>query len=249
MRLENSFIGADGVGPATERSIWTSGVRHWDEFDPAVAEGVGPTRAESVERFLEAARRRLDRRDAGFFVDALPDTERWRLYENFRDGACFFDIETTGLDSGRHDVTTVSFHRDGSTTTLVRGDDLTPDAVRAQFEAADLLVTYNGRRFDVPFLEDALDIEVTTPHLDAMRVCHALDLTGGLSAAERALGVERDRRDIEGRDAVRLWREHQAGRDGALETLVSYNRADTVNLRAVLDEAVTRLDTRTWPDG
>lgn len=244
MRLENSFIGAEGVGEVTERTLWEAGVTHWSEFD---GETVGPTRAANIRSFLETATDRLADRDAAFFTDALPDTERWRLYENFRDRACFFDIETTGLDPQRNRVTTVSFHTDGDTRTLVRGDDLTPAAVAAELDRADLLVTYNGSRFDIPFLESTLDVSVRTPHLDAMRVCHALDLTGGLTSAESALGVERSRPDISGRDAVRLWREHESGVDGALETLIEYNREDTINLRAVMDAAVTELDDRLFP--
>lgn len=244
VRLENSFIGADGVGEVTERRLWEAGVTHWEEFE---GDAVGPTRAANIRSFLETATERLAERDAAYFVRSLPDKERWRLYENFRDGTCFFDIETTGLDSQRDRVTTVSFHRDGETTTLVRGDDLTPAAVQAEFNAADLLVTYNGARFDIPFLESELDLTVSTPHLDAMGVCHTLDLTGGLTTAESALGVERTRPDISGRDAVRLWREHEAGSDGALETLIAYNREDTVNLRAVMDEAIAELATKRFP--
>lgn len=244
MRVENSFIGADGIGEVTERSLWEAGVTHWSAFDGSV---VGPSRAANIEAFLESAWDRLEAGDAGYFATALPDRERWRLYENFRDEACFFDIETTGLDPGRHEVTTVSFYLDGRTQTLVRGDDLTPARVTAELEAAPLLVTYNGRRFDIPFLEEALDVTVETPHLDAMRPCHALDLTGGLAAAEAAFDIERDRPDLSGRDAVRLWREHEAGVDGSLETLIDYNREDTETLQTVMDRAVARLDDRRFP--
>jgi uncharacterized protein YprB with RNaseH-like and TPR domain len=244
VRLEKSFIGAQGVGEVTERSLWEAGVTHWEEFR---GREVGPTRAANIETFIETARDRLAAQDATYFVDRLPDSARWRLYENFREDACFFDIESTGLDKRRDKVTTVTFLRDGDRTTLVRGDDLTAQAVQAELDTAELLVTYNGSRFDIPFLETSLDVTVETPHLDAMGVCHALGLTGGLSAAESALGIDRARPDISGRDAVRLWREYEAGRDGALETLVEYNQEDTVNLRRVMDAAVNHLDERLFP--
>jgi len=60
-------------------------------------------------------------------------------------------------------VTTVSFHRDGETTTLVAGEDLTAERLREQFADASLLATFNGARFDVPFLETAFDIGSTRP--------------------------------------------------------------------------------------
>ena len=239
MRVENSFIGVDGVGEQTERSIWEQGVTHWDGFEPRV---VGGKRGDRIASFIDEGRDRLAAADVGFFDGAFPSGERWRLYQTFPDQTCFFDIETTGLDQHRNQVTTVSLHQDGDTRTLVAGDDLTAANLRAAFADADLLVTFNGKRFDVPFLEANFDVDLQRPHLDLMYTCKQLGLSGGLKQVEQDVGIERDRPDISGRDAVRLWREHEQGRDGALDTLVSYNREDTVNLRTLADEVTRQLD-------
>jgi uncharacterized protein YprB with RNaseH-like and TPR domain len=188
------------------------------------------------------ARARLDDGDARYFGDRFPASETWRFYENFRDDAAFFDIETTGLESAHHDVTTVSVTRGGETTTLVRGEDLTTPALRELFADAPLVVSFNGKQFDVPFLEDCFDVSIDAPHLDLMYPCRRVDLTGGLKAIEKAVGIDRDRPDLSGRDAVRLW--HRYARDGdddALDTLVSYNRDDTENLRNLADVVANRL--------
>jgi len=248
MHIRNSFIPVEGVGQTTERRMWESGIREWGEFRQERAPGVGATTASRIESFVDEAGERLDDRDAGFFDGAFPSGERWRLYEDFRDGACFFDIETTGLSHDRDRVTTVSFHRDGETETLVRGRDLTADAVREQFAAADVLVTFNGTRFDVPFLETSLDLDVDTPHLDLMYPCRTVGLTGGLKPIETELGIARDGPELTGRDAVRLWYEYEDGDERALERLVSYNRDDTVNLRTLADEVAARLHRETVPD-
>jgi len=245
VRVENSFIGADGVGEQTERTIWEQGVTHWDEFEPSV---VGGKRGQRVQSFISEGRERLERTDVTFFDRQFPSSEQWRLYETFRDRACFFDIETTGLDEHRNRVTTVSLHQAGETETLVAGDDLTAGTLRAAFADADLLVTFNGKRFDVPFLEANFDVDLDRPHLDLMYTCKKLGLSGGLKEVEQDIGIERDRPDISGRDAVRLWREHEAGQDGALETLISYNREDTVNLKTLADRATTALDEDVFVD-
>lgn len=138
-------------------------------------------------------------------------------------------------------MTTVSFHRDGETTTLVAGEDLTAERLREQFADASLLETFNGARFDVPFLETAFDIEIDTPHLDLMYPCKRIGLSGGLKPIEKEIGIERDRPDLSGRDAVRLWREYERGDDDALDTLVSYNREDTKNLRTLADTVTETL--------
>ena len=239
MRVENSFIGTDGVGEKTERSIWEQGITHWDEFEPSV---VGGQRGDRIQQFIDEGRDRVAETDVTYFDHAFPSSERWRLYETFRERTCFFDIETTGLDQDRNQVTTVSLHQDGETQTLVAGDDLTAENLRAAFDSADLLVTFNGKRFDVPFLETNFDVDLDRPHLDLMYTCKKIGLSGGLKQVEQDIGIERDRPDISGRDAVRLWREHEQGRDGALETLVSYNREDTVNLKTLAETATERLD-------
>ena len=244
MRIENSFIPVRGVGETTERRLWEAGVTHWDDFDGSV---VGPTTADRIHEFVDIATDHLRRGDAHFFDESFPSGERWRLYENFRDDALFFDIETTGLDAARNDVTTVSFHRGGDTTTLVRGDNLTAGALREQFADAPLIVTFNGARFDVPFLEDSFDLAIDVPHLDLMYPCRRLDLTGGLKPIEKEVGIDRDRPDLSGEDAVRLWRQYERGDDAALDELVSYNREDTVNLERLADVVTTRLHTTCSP--
>jgi uncharacterized protein YprB with RNaseH-like and TPR domain len=238
MRVENSFIPVRGVGERTEQKLWERGVTTWDDFDGTVP---GPAPADRVSDFISTARDRLDNGDAAFFGQALPSRCQWRLYETFRDQTCFLDIETTGLSRHRDEVTVVSCHRNGETTTLVRGRDLTRDRLTRQLAGASTLVTFNGAQFDVPFLEESFDIEVEVPHIDLRYPCKRLDLTGGLKQIERDIGIDRDRPDLSGRDAVRLWREYERGDDNALETLVSYNRDDTANLQQLLEVVSDRL--------
>lgn len=247
MRVENSFLGADGIGETIERRLWRQGVTHWAEFDDD-CEGVGPTRADRIESFIEHGRRAVDTGDVSYFEAAFPSGARWRLYESFREQACFFDIETTGLDHRTSVVTTVSLHRDGRTRTLVRGDDLTAESLRAAFADAGLLVTFNGARFDIPFLEHCFDLELDHPHIDLMPTCRQIGLSGGLSEIETELGIDRDLPDVDGREAVRLWHEHERGVDGALERLIEYNREDTENMVPVLEQAVDALDRQVVPD-
>jgi len=243
MRIENSFIPVRGVGETTERTLWAEGATDWECFDASL---VGPKTADNIESFIDTARQRLEAGDSAYFDEAFPSSQRWRLYENFRDEACFFDIETTGLSQDYHDVTTVSYHHAGETTTLVRGDDLTAEAVQEAIDDASLLVSFNGIRFDQPFLESAFGVDVECPHLDLMYPCKTLGLSGGLKAIEQDIGLERDRPDISGRDAVRLWKQHEAGVDGALETLISYNREDAVNLETLAETVTDRLHERVF---
>jgi uncharacterized protein len=238
VRIENSFIPVRGVGEATERRLWANDVTHWEEFDGSV---VGDTLAERIKTFIDEGWDHLERGDVSVFAEALPASSRWRLYENVREETCFLDIETTGLSATRNDVTTVSLHRDGETNTLVNGRDLTARRLADELDAASLLVTFNGQRFDLPFLETCYDIEITTPHVDLMYPCRKTGLDGGLKSIERELGIGREMPDLSGRDAVRLWHEYECGDEQALETLIEYNRADTENMKPLLETVADRL--------
>lgn len=241
MRLANSFIPVEGVGERTERRLWRAGVTHWDAFDGTDVPGVGPTLATRIETFIDEARGRLARGDARYFEAALPSRERWRLVEDFGDRTAYLDIETTGLDRRWADVTVVGIHRDGETRTLVRGHDLSADALQAALDGVSLLVTFNGAQFDLPFLASAYDASFDAAHLDLRYPCRRLGLTGGLKAIERSVGLDRDRPDLTGRDAVRLWHAYERGDDGALETLLAYNREDVVHLEALTRTVADRL--------
>ena len=244
MRIENSYIPVRGVGEQTERSLWEAGAIHWKDFDPGL---VGEKTGRRIETFIESAEPRLEDGDATFFADQFPSQEQWRLYENFREDTCFLDIETTGLDHRRNSVTTVSVHLDGETETLVQGKDLTGDRLLGILDDAKLLATFNGVQFDVPFLEAEFGIDIDVPHIDIMYSARRLGLTGGLKAIENEIGIERDRPDISGREAVRLWHQYERGDRAALDTLISYNREDTVNLETLLDVVTERLHDRVAP--
>ena len=139
-------------------------------------------------------------------------------------------------------MTVVSCHRGGDTATLVAGRDLTANRIQRELDASNLLVTFNGKRFDVPFLETAFDVTVETPHVDLLYPCRTLGLTGGLKAIERDVGIDRDRPDLSGEDAIRLWQAYRRGDEDALETLVSYNRDDTANLQTLMELVANRLE-------
>jgi uncharacterized protein YprB with RNaseH-like and TPR domain len=243
MRVENSFIPVSGVGEKTERKLWRTGVFTWEDFDGRVP---GPASADRVHEFIDTARDRLDDGDARFFAEQFPSGCQWRLYENFRPEVCFLDIETTGLDQHRDEVTVVSLHRDDETKTFVRGRDLSGERLARELADASLLVTFNGKRFDVPFLETAFGLSIDLPHIDLMYPCRRLELTGGLKTIERQVGIDRDRPELSGRDAVRLWHDFERGDDGALETLISYNRDDTVNLQRLSELVTDRLHERVF---
>jgi len=243
MRIENSFILAPGIGEKTEEKLWKNGITHWDEIQDTTV--VSENKKAKLENFLTKARKNLEVGNSVFFGDKLPNREVWRTYRNFNDSACFFDIETTGLDKKRNKVTTVSIYRNGESKTLVRGQDLTAENLREEFHKSSVVVSFNGKMFDRPFLEHNFDVQIENPHIDLMHTCKRINLSGGLKKIEKELGINRELEDIDGREAVRLWKKYEkTGDEEALNKLVRYNQYDTENLQKLLETAHERLTKR-----
>lgn len=240
MRIENSFILIPGIGEKTERKLWKKGYTTWDELDQS--DYLSQSKRDKFESFVEKAKRNLEVKNSVFFGDKLPNKELWRTYRNFEEEACFFDIETTGLDQKRNKVTTVSFHRGGETKTLVNGEDLTRENLRAEMHKSKVLVSFNGKRFDQPFLESNFDMNIQKPHIDLMYGCKRLGLSGGLKKIEKEMSIQRELEDLDGREAIRLWKEYERqGKDRSLEKLVKYNQYDAKNLQELLEKVHRQL--------
>lgn len=244
MRLESSFIQIPGIGEKTERRLWAAGITDWR--GGVETDAIGPARCDRIENFAAEASYRLERNDVSYFETALPSAARWRLAESFRSEIAALDIETTGLDPDRNHVTTVSLARDDGVRTFVRGQDLTAASLREAISDVAVLVTFNGARFDLPFLETDLGITLDRPHLDLLYPCRRIGWEGGLKAVERAVGVDRSLPDVDGRDAVRLWYRYRQGDEDALDRLVRYNQEDVRTLLPIVDEVVAALDERVY---
>jgi uncharacterized protein YprB with RNaseH-like and TPR domain len=106
-----------------------------------------------------------------------------------------------------------------------------------------MIHTYNGSRFDLPFIYASLgvDLESLFSHYDLMYHCWRCNLFGGLKRVERMLGIPRKLTDISGWDAVRLWWRYVNDYDEhALHTLLEYNREDVVNLKTLKEMLAVR---------
>jgi uncharacterized protein YprB with RNaseH-like and TPR domain len=151
----------------------------------------------------------------------------------------YLDIETTGLSQQTDELTVVGvFTVDGATSTLTQlvGDEITVARLLDTFQGVTALYTFNGSRFDVPFIRRRLGVDLAKGlrHQDLMYDCWDRGLYGGLKAVERVLGLRRKLPNMNGLDAVRLWRRYRAANDKeALDRLLEYNKEDILNLKTL----------------
>ena len=249
--LRATFQHLPGVGVRTEENLWEHGIHDWEDLAglpefPGIAAGHLRRIQEEVIRSEHA----YQTGNAEYFARNLPLREHWRLYPDFRARTAFLDIETTSFSPSYGIVTCVTVHGGGETRTLVQGEDI--EEIGSVLRPFALLVTFNGSQFDVPFLAAHFPGAAFPPaHADLRWVFHRLGLRGGLKAIEAQLrlgnrsGVE----GVDGWEAVRLWHQHCQGVSGALDRLVAYNRADTVNLEPLMEHAVREMQGRIGPFG
>jgi uncharacterized protein len=235
--LRQTFCHVPGVGLKAEERLWASGVTSWDALGDGMVEGVTARKREVLARHVEESRRQLAGKNPLFFVETLPSAEQWRLFPDFRDSVAYVDIETTGLGGYGDHITTIALYDGRSIRHYVHGQNLAD--FKRDIGEYRLLVTYNGKTFDLPFLRAAFGLALDQAHIDLRYVLAGLGYKGGLKACERSLGLDRgDLAEVDGYFAVLLWNEYKRRQNvQALETLLAYNIRDVTNLEALLVRA------------
>ena len=148
----------------------------------------------------------------------------------------YLDIETTGLSSFYDDITVVGIYLandSGNRLVQLVGGDVTRINLLRTLRCVDTIYTYNGSRFDLPFINLRLGVNLREHfhHRDLMYDCWSNNLYGGFKSVERQLGILRRVRGIGGAEAVILWWRYQIDHDRkALDLLLEYNKEDVVNL-------------------
>jgi len=151
----------------------------------------------------------------------------------------YLDIETTGLSWLDSEITVVGLYLvNGDASRLVQlvNKDITGDNLMDALRDVQTVFTYNGSRFDLPFINAALgvDLAMLFSHHDLMYDCWSCNLHGGFKMVEQQLGISRQLQGVSGLDAVILWWKYKNHSDhNALELLLKYNEEDVTNLKVL----------------
>ena len=246
--IESTFLHLPGVGPATESRLWSVGLRCWEDLWTALQAGRlprdllrggrqgqlfplddGPTDDKAIRWMdaLDQSRTALRQKEFRYFLELLSPAEHWRLLESLVNDALYLDIETTGLSADLHYVTVVGALYDGIFHQWTWPEPL--DQLAEWIGSAPLTVTFNGRRFDVPFLRRHFPtIPQPSAHIDLLYIARGAGLPGGQKAIEEQLGLQREDavRGVDGPEAVACWCKALYGDGPSYRQLLAYNRAD-----------------------
>ena len=94
----------------------------------------------------------------------------------------------------------------------------------------------NQNKTSNPIIESHFGISLNHAHIDLRYILGSLGYRGGLKSCEIQLGIDRgDLKDIDGFFAVLLWHDYKRNRnEKALETLLTYNIEDVLNLETLI---------------
>ncbi len=163
----------------------------------------------------------------------------------------YLDIETTGLSRYYNEITVIGIYLvDSKDTQLIQlvGEAATRDNLLGALEGVGTIFTYNGSRFDLPFIHTRLEVDLASilHHHDLMYDCWRNNLKGGLKAVELQLGIPRQLKGVDGFQAVILWWRYRSYDDeDALSILLKYNEEDVVNLKALRERLLVSVATET----
>jgi uncharacterized protein YprB with RNaseH-like and TPR domain len=238
--LTNTFCHIPLIGLRLEQRLWEAGVQSWDDLSGLAKASVSPARAAAIERDIEESRRQLAAGNPYYFAEYLPSNQHWRLFPEFRHKTAYLDIETTGIDGYDAHITSISVYDGTVIRCYVYEENL--DDFKDDINEYDVLVTFNGKTFDLPFIESYFMKSFNKVHIDLRFVLKSLGYGGGLKLVEKQLGISRGALDgVDGYFAVLLWYEYcNNDNRSALETMLAYNIADTVNLEKLMVLAYNR---------
>ena len=231
--LKNTFCHLPGVGAISEKNLWAAGIHSWECLEND-CERIPQKRLDRLRSLLSDSYEEMKALNPHYFYECLPSHQHWRLFPDFQDSIAYLDIETTGLDPRLDHITTIAFYDSKDIHYYVRGKNL--DEFKDDIQKYKLLATYNGKTFDVPFIESRLGIKLNHAHIDLRYILKNLGYSGGLKSCERQLGFDRGKlRSVDGYMAVMLWYEYKnTGDRKALDTLLAYNIEDVLSLENLL---------------
>ncbi|HEV8051984.1 MAG TPA: ribonuclease H-like domain-containing protein [Parachlamydiaceae bacterium] len=240
--ITKTFSHIDGISPKLEKLLLESGIRQWNDFitQKHLFADLPKTKLEKIENSILASQNALEKNDLHYFKNILKSKEHWRLCKLGK--IAYVDIETTGLSRWSDDITIIGVYDGINPYTYVNGINL--HEAREKLSEFDILVTFNGKQFDMPFIEHYFSCKYDAVHLDLRYMLKEFGLQGGLKNIEIQLGISRgvELAGVDGFEAVRLWYQYKKGHQNALEKLLRYNEQDIINLKFLLDHYLEKKE-------
>ena len=201
--LPNTFLTIPGIGIKSEQALWEKGIRSWDDLFTSENIDSSRNKMDKMKNSIRESQEQLQKKNVHYFADRLPHNQYWRFFPEFRESTAYLDIETTALDPWLHSITVITLYDGKQIFSYIQGKNL--DDFAKDVQKYSVLVTYNGRRFHLPFMAMYMGLKLNQVHIDLRYVLGSLGYTGGLKKCEEKAGIDRGViNDVDGCSAVIL---------------------------------------------
>ncbi|MGR3178913.1 MAG: ribonuclease H-like domain-containing protein [Candidatus Anammoxibacter sp.] len=233
--IDKTFIHCHGIGSTYEKKLYDAGFKDWQSvltnpndlpFNSKLATG--------LIKELTRSSIALNEGDIRYLVRRFPVREHWRILGHFFDKASYFDIETTDIAFDNAIVTLIVCYHKGKFYRFMRDENL--DDFLDLLKDIELLVSFNGNSFDVPFILKNYHIpDIPCAHIDLRWQCYHCQYKHGLKNIEYEMGIQRpdDLQGIDGLEAVYLWHNWKNGDFESKKRLIRYCSADVLSLQLI----------------
>lgn len=233
--IQKTFCHTDGISENSEEILWKNNINSWNDFlnNFESISCLPKSKLEKIRSEILFSKEHLENNNLKYFKEKLNPKLHHRLSSYGR--IAYVDIETTGLSKYTDEITMIGIYDGENPKSYVSGFDL--EEGYEKLKEFDIIVTFNGKTFDMPFIEYKAKRKYNFIHLDLRYLLKEFGLAGGLKKIECELGVSRDDEvaSVDGFEAVRLWRKYKRGDEDALRILLKYNKEDIVNLKFLLN--------------
>jgi uncharacterized protein YprB with RNaseH-like and TPR domain len=243
--LNKTFTGLARLSHSAECKLWQHGILDWNSAVRCLELPLSAKKAAELRQEIRVARIAKEVGLIDWFLERLVPGHEIRVLPDFAENTAFIDIETTGL--GRQDVvTTVAIYMSHTMHLFVR--DINLQELLRFIPKIKLLITFNGTKFDLPFLKKTFRLPWAIPHIDLLYALKEHGFSGGQKKIENMLSIHRrpQTKGVIGSDAPILWKHHKKGNRSALRQLLLYN-AEDVWMLIKLALACFQFSTRSYP--
>ncbi len=240
--IERTFAKIDEIDDRLNEKLNSSGISTWHDFlRKDEIRGITPEEKAALDVKIREHVNALDKKNFRYFTQ-LPPGEHWRIYDRAKKHGkvLYMDIESTGRQIFRDEITVAGFYDGKEYRALVSGKDLNNENLASELAGYDMIVTHRGMIFDIPFLEYKFpDVDYQLLHFDLSFAGRKLELPESFSELIASLEILQDSRNkkFESVTAVKLWEEYKKGGVAALDLILEKNRSEVM----LMEKAAAKL--------
>lgn len=241
--LKNTFLHIPYINEKTEKKLWDNGLKEWELCLNCEKNII--SNMELLKKYILLSIKNYENHE--FFSKRLELKHHWRAYEDFKIKCCFLDIETTGLDREKDEITLIGIYEPitNKAKFFIQGKNI--HLFKEEIKRYSYIITFNGYYFDIPFLEEKFNISFDQLHSDLRILLNQLGYKGGLKKIEKDLNIIRNTDVKDGIEAINLWNYYKKYNDEmALHKLIDYNYEDIKNLHKLMEFAHQKLKEKTF---